>query len=321
MPASNANDAYMSDNRAVLIFADTDEGARNFEDVVTASGKRIAATLSLDAVHDRLEAQSSAQSILVDIANPPVLQIDALVSRVERFAESVRAQAIFAFPAALLDTIFGTSNSDRTTLLCDPGPADRFAAFSLAAVDRDPWMADSATDIDAIRLKRLADEVHRIARALNGLSVMGDSDTMFAKPGLSGHVSDMMPVFAGQPSELIGLGGPDANEVRNVLRLRRLRDRYFDAELFADPAWDILLDLLAARIEGDQVAVSSLCIAAAVPPTTALRWIKTMTDTGLLERHADPMDGRRIFIRLTDKSAEAMGRFFAAAKKMGGFLM
>jgi hypothetical protein len=41
-------------------------------------------------------------------------------------------------------------------------------------------------------------------------------------------------------------------------------------DLFADPGWDILLDLYAARQEGKQVSVSSLCIAAAVPPTTAL---------------------------------------------------
>jgi DNA-binding MarR family transcriptional regulator len=60
------------------------------------------------------------------------------------------------------------------------------------------------------------------------------------------------------------------------------------------------------------VAVSSLCIAAAVPATTALRWIKTMTDTGLFERHADPRDGRRIFMALSPRAAQAMERYFAA---------
>jgi hypothetical protein len=53
----------------------------------------------------------------------------------------------------------------------------------------------------------------------------------------------------------------------------RLRSQHFVPALFADPAWDILLDLAAARIDGRMVAVSSLCIAAAVPATTALRWI------------------------------------------------
>lgn len=90
--------------------------------------------------------------------------------------------------------------------------------------------------------------------------------------------------------------------VRNLIRTRRLRDRYFPG-LFADPAWDILLDLYAARLEGRTVAVSSLCIAANVPPTTGLRWITGMTEQGLLRREADPEDRRRVFIALSDAAA------------------
>ena len=43
----------------------------------------------------------------------------------------------------------------------------------------------------------------------------------------------------------------------------------------------VLLDLFAAELEGNRVSVSSLCIAAGVAPTTALRWIARMTDMGL----------------------------------------
>ena len=58
---------------------------------------------------------------------------------------------------------------------------------------------------------------------------------------------------------------------RKVIRTRRLRANYFSEELFADPAWDMMLDLLQAEIAQLRVLVSSLCIAAAVPATTALR--------------------------------------------------
>ena len=74
----------------------------------------------------------------------------------------------------------------------------------------------------------------------------------------------------------------------------------------------MLLDLYAARLERQPVSVSSLCIAAAVPATTALRWIKTMTDAGIFLREADPQDGRRIFIALSDGANEAMARYFEA---------
>ena len=77
----------------------------------------------------------------------------------------------------------------------------------------------------------------------------------------------------------------------------------------------MLLDLYAARLERQPVSVSSLCIAAAVPATTALRWIKTMTDAGLFVREADPQDGRRIFIALAEGACDALARYFEALEE------
>ena len=101
--------------------------------------------------------------------------------------------------------------------------------------------------------------------------------------------------------------------VRAVIRARRLRARFFNEELFADPAWDMLLDLLQAELAQHRVPVSSLCIAAAVPATTALRWIKSMTDSGLFVRRADPHDGRRVFVELSPAASGAMRAYFAEA--------
>lgn len=106
-----------------------------------------------------------------------------------------------------------------------------------------------------------------------------------------------------------------AREVRSIIKVRRARTRFFESELFSDPAWDMLLDLAAARLEGRKVPVSSLCIAGGVPATTALRWIRMMTDQGLLERAADPEDGRRIFIELTDCAFERMRRYLHEASR------
>ena len=51
-------------------------------------------------------------------------------------------------------------------------------------------------------------------------------------------------------------------------------------------------------------------LAAAVPATTALRWIKTMTDSGLFMRRADPHDGRRVFVEMAPDTSLAMRRYF-----------
>ena len=94
-----------------------------------------------------------------------------------------------------------------------------------------------------------------------------------------------------------------------AIKQRRLREHFFKNDLFADPAWDMLLDLTVARLEQKDVAVSSLCIAACVPTTTALRWIKVLMDAGLLERRVDPDDGRRNYIQLTNCTFEKMMAF------------
>lgn len=112
-------------------------------------------------------------------------------------------------------------------------------------------------------------------------------------------------------------GGPSASNIRKIIQLRRMRENFFDAALFADPAWDILLDLMAARLEQSRVSVSSLCIAAAVPPTTALRWITSMTKTGLLERHQDPNDARRVFLHLSDDAAQKITEYLRKASEYG----
>jgi DNA-binding MarR family transcriptional regulator len=95
-----------------------------------------------------------------------------------------------------------------------------------------------------------------------------------------------------------------------LLQARRLRDRLFDADLFADPAWDILLELYEFHLAQQRIAVSSLCIAAAVPATTALRWIGVLERKGLIARRDDQLDGRRTWIELTESGVTAMQRYF-----------
>jgi DNA-binding MarR family transcriptional regulator len=94
--------------------------------------------------------------------------------------------------------------------------------------------------------------------------------------------------------------------VRSVLAARAARRQFFNPDLFADPAWDILLELYALRCEQHRTSVSKLCIAAAVPTTTALRWIEKLQSEGLLEREADKNDGRRVWVEITDQGFDSV---------------
>lgn len=164
-------------------------------------------------------------------------------------------------------------------------------------------------------LLRLTEQVAQLAQRLGGLEGApgggGQDDGAF-------RFESPRPAFAAQLADdgdrLVSPARaplPDAQAVRQIIRHRQARARFFDGDLFADPAWDMLLDLTAARAEHSRVSVTSLCIASGVPPTTALRWIGQMTDAGLLQRVEDPSDRRRAFIALTDSAADAMARYFA----------
>lgn len=98
--------------------------------------------------------------------------------------------------------------------------------------------------------------------------------------------------------------------VRAIQSARRRRDALFTSDLFADPAWDMLLELYALYLEQKRVSVSSLCIAAYVPATTALRWVAKLEEEKLAVRTEDRTDGRRTWIELSADGIERMERYF-----------
>ena len=97
-----------------------------------------------------------------------------------------------------------------------------------------------------------------------------------------------------------------ATVASRVYRARRRRERLFDATIFADPAWDMLLDLFLARARGQELRTTSLCHASGVPPTTALRWVDVLAKQGLIERRAAPDDRRVKIVTLSDQGYRVM---------------
>ncbi|MES2058129.1 MAG: MarR family winged helix-turn-helix transcriptional regulator [Pseudomonadota bacterium] len=97
--------------------------------------------------------------------------------------------------------------------------------------------------------------------------------------------------------------------VRNYLRARRGRSALLPAELFAEPAWDMLLDLYVSQLEGRCVSAVGACDAAAVPPSTALRWLNRLVDLGLVHRTGNPADLFQSFVGLSPTAHEAIERW------------
>ncbi|MEC3912353.1 MarR family transcriptional regulator [Sphingobium sp. CR2-8] len=313
------------DERASLLVIADDMEAPDLEPVATAAGLRLLGVTPLADAPVRLDLQAQCDTILLFCPSATPL--------LERLLVQVETQAIHNGVSVILvtgwDTVelaFACLRSPHSQLLCDPDRTELAAALVAAGEHRPITSQVHEVDREGARLAQLSAEVGRLARTLDALT----ERTRMATPSF-----DLGPRISDRPSDYIGMpalspmGAPPqttekptatitAAQVRDLLRARRIRADFLPGDLFADPAWDMMLDLLAARLEQERVSVSSLCIAAAVPPTTALRWIRTLTDKGLVERQADPHDGRRVFIALAQEAADALTRWFGASRRLLG---
>ena len=104
----------------------------------------------------------------------------------------------------------------------------------------------------------------------------------------------------------------NADRVQAIIDARQMRAKFLDPDLFADPAWSILLDLYRADLAQHRISTTSLYFGSGVPVTTALRWLAALEGRGLASRTQDPLDGRRQFVTLTQDAIAAMSRYFSA---------
>jgi len=298
---------------SILIVADSPGGEQRCKVAVEAIGARIVAMTSPAEAIVRIGEQIAPDAALVDLVQDHGDVLDDFLKEIDCGARAGRYRSVVSVSMNLLDIVDAQISHGDIALLCAAQGIDQAAALGLAVANRSLALQDISRERDEARLLRLSEEVSRIAKALAELS----HEDRTKPNGDDRRLAEAPLAFRTEPLERAAL---QPEHIRAMIRMRRLRDRFFDVDLFADPAWDMLLDLMAARLEGRQVAVSSLCIAAAVPPTTALRWIRTMTDRGLFIRHSDPRDGRRVFIDLADDAVAAIKHWFATAQQNGDLL-
>ncbi|MEQ1499493.1 MAG: MarR family transcriptional regulator [Novosphingobium sp.] len=97
-------------------------------------------------------------------------------------------------------------------------------------------------------------------------------------------------------------------------RERRRRSKYFESNLFGEPAWDMMLDLFIAAVAEKRLSITALCYGSGSPPTTALRWIGLLEGHALVTRFADNLDKRRTWVVLTTKGDRAMRHYLLDRK-------
>ena len=218
----------------LLIAASSEEGRSSATMVAEAAGLRSFA-VPIEEAADRLNVQVDASALWVELDRDSGPPLDRLLDRIQAEAGRGSFPAVIAAPASMIDPIVARIEDPQVHLLFDPTADDRAAALAVATA----WTRarteargfDISKEPSAARLRQLSDEVSRIAATLARLSVGPEAAP---SPKIEAPAGDAPAV--------------SLETVRQVIRARRLRARYFDEELFADPAWDMLLDLLQAEI-------------------------------------------------------------------------
>ena len=306
---------------ALSIFSDRAHLRGQIGDDAQMAGLRLAQSGEMALLLTGGEARPLGDVVMVDCPGNDAATLAAL-TRLDMRVAQAGAALVVATSLAALDDVFGCLDQSGAQILVDPSRADVLLALGRALAEHAGARVRELSDDDRLALLRLTEQVSQIAQRLDRLGLdkldtaagpardRPDSAFRFESPraGFATTADDdgsARLIRAARPAL------PDPRLVRRIIRQRQLRARFFDGDLFGDPAWDMLLDLTAARAEHARVSVTSLCIASGVPPTTALRWIGQMTEGGSLERVEDETDRRRAFITLTDKAADNMARYFA----------
>lgn len=93
---------------------------------------------------------------------------------------------------------------------------------------------------------------------------------------------------------------------RQLLRARLRTARITPGGLLSDTAWDMMLELFIHAEQGEPLYVKQLLLLSGGSTTAAMRRIDRLERAGFIERRPDPVDGRRVVVRLGAAGRAAM---------------
>ncbi len=103
--------------------------------------------------------------------------------------------------------------------------------------------------------------------------------------------------------------GSSLHTLRLLQKLQEARNSIFGEAVMPEPAWEMLAELMRARLAGQPLSVTSLALASRSPMTTALRRIEDLIQGGLAVRVPDAADRRRTHVELTPEGLARMRVF------------
>jgi hypothetical protein len=239
-----AND-FAASPLAVSIFADRAYLREELREDVASAGLTVREDGEVAALLEG-EPRSLGEVVLLDCPQADAAALAAL-ARLDMRAARSGAQLVISTSVEALEDVFGCCDQSDAQILVDPTRADRIIALGRVLAKVPNLRLRELGEDDRLTLLRLTEQVGQSAQRLERLG---------ARSGMTGddkafRIESPAPAYSsapeGEPGDRLVRTArpalPDPRLVRRIIRHRQQRARFFDGELFADPAWDILLDL------------------------------------------------------------------------------
>ena len=301
----------------VLIVEDDPESAVEVEGMVQAAGYRSRIASDGAEALRLLHENHDVAIIITDLRMPKMDGLSFVAAYRKQFGGPHGAQIIFVSGNAGLSDAVSALRLEAVDFLVKP--VSRSSVFEALRKASAAYVSRKGLATQNFVILRQAEAV-----ASHALKLANDFSSLVSGTGRSRAPlftprSEPVPALPAEPrpAPREEAGGtekdPEVEHVKRRLRalikLRQMRSDHFHGDLFSDPCWDMLLDLMEARLNEKQISVSSLCIASGVPQTTALRRIEDLIAAELVCREDDPADRRRVYVSLTEECAARFGRY------------
>lgn len=266
----------------ILVVDDDAECLAEYVEMIAGLGYACQGTDSPTDALQLIASDSGIGIILADVQMPTMDGLTLLDELTSRFMATRPLVSIIVTGQSSLQTAVQAMRSNAIDFLSKPVPFEELAAALRRA---------------SARWSQLLG-----ARKVEALVRLAGGNTAADAPGVS------QEGMAPSPKQLQSF-------VRSIVRFRQNRAQFLDSALFADPAWDILLDLTSAALEGKPVPASSVSAASQAPLSTALRYIRQLTDAGLIRSWRDPEDKRRTLLELEPETFQAMHDYLSSVHR------
>jgi hypothetical protein len=227
---------------ALSIYANRAHLRGTIRDDAEAAGFRITEQAEVSALLEG-EAKPLGEVVVLDCPEVGGAELAAL-ARLDMRAAHCGAHLIVSTSVAALDDVFACLDQSNPQILVDPSRADRVIALGRVLGRMPNLRLREMSEEDRLVLLRLTEQVGQIAERLDRMSggmptAAPVEDSIFrfeaAKRSFAGASDENEARLARATRPPL----PDPRLVRRIIRQRQLRARFFDGELFGDPAWNM----------------------------------------------------------------------------------